>query len=170
MIINTEKIEQAIFKLCTIANEVYPQELYDIVYEKYINERDFQKKTTLKNILLNANLSYKTRRPLCQDTGQVIVFAQIGQSVQLVGKNIEDSINDAVKRAYTENVYRKSTVKNAIFDRENSNNNTPAIIYTKIVGGNEITLQVLIKGAGSENCSITKMFLPSARHFQVYQR
>ena len=78
------------------------------------------------------------------------------------------AINKAVREAYTQNFYRKSVVKNALFDRQNTDDNTPAIIYTELVEGDSIEINLLVKGAGSENYSCVKMFNPSSERDEIF--
>lgn len=166
--INSEKIEEAVYNLCKTANTDYDSGLYETIYSKYLKSNSESQKENLANILNNIKIAFETKRPLCQDTGQVVIFLEIGQSVQIIGKNINTAINSAVEKAYCENFYRKSTVKNAIFDRTNEGKNTPAIIHTEITGSDKIELKLLIKGAGSENYSTIKMFKPTANKEEIF--
>ena len=168
-IIDTNLIKQAVYTLCVKANTEYNMSLYNKLYSLYQAATDNNNKIKLANILKNIKLAYDTKRPLCQDTGQVIVFLQIGQNVILSGDNLSDALNSAVESAYIDNYYRKSVVKNAIFDRTNTDTNTPAIIYSEIVPGDEINIKLLIKGAGSENYSTVKMFNPSASEKEIFE-
>lgn len=167
--IHTSRIQEAIYNLCVQANTVYEQSLYNVVYYKYLNESNSHRRDVLKNILLNADLANKKKRPLCQDTGQVVIFIEIGQQVTIVGESLNDAINTAVEKAYTANFFRKSVVKNSIFDRTNTNTNTPALIFTNVVDGDSINIKLLVKGAGSENCSNIKMFTPAATEEDVFK-
>lgn len=167
--INTLKIEEAVYNLCIIANTEFDGELYSKLKDKYEKTKNPDLKTKLNYILQNIKLAKDSKRPLCQDTGQVIIFVQIGQNVQLCGKLINMAINDAIKKAYDENYFRKSVVKNALFNRENTNSNTPSIIYTEIIEGDEIILSLLIKGAGAENYSQIKMFKPSDEKEKIFE-
>lgn len=99
--------------------------------------------------------------PICQDTGLVVVFVEIGQDVHLTGGNLYESINAGVSKGYTQGNLRCSMVKDPLM-RENTGDNTPAIIYTEIVNGDNIKLTVAPKGFGSENMSRLKMFNPTA--------
>ena len=161
--VSTELIKNAVYKLCFEANTC----LDDRVYSKILSAYNSSNDKILKTILQNAKISYETKKPLCQDTGQVLVFVEIGQNVKLTGEFIDSAINSAVEKCYIENYFRKSVVQNAVFDRTNTKNNTPAIIYTKIVEGDEIKIKVLIKGAGSENKSKLEMMLPTASDEEV---
>lgn len=159
--IHTDLIKESVYNLCILANTQYDSDLYDIVLKRYDEEKDEKQKTKLANIINNINIAYKTKRPLCQDTGQVIVFVNIGQNIMFEGQDITTSINKGIEEAYTKNFYRKSVVKNAITDRTNTSTNTPAIIYTEFNDTDYVELQLLIKGAGSENYSSVKMFNPT---------
>ena len=161
--ISTELIKNAVYKLCFEANTC----LDDRVYSKILSAYNSSNDKVLKTILQNAKISYETKKPLCQDTGQVLVFVEIGQNVKLTGEFLDNAINSAVEKCYIENFFRKSVVKNAVFDRANTKNNTPAIIYTKIVEGDEIKIKILIKGAGSENKSKLEMMLPTSSEEEI---
>ena len=158
--ISTDLIEQAVYKLCFDANICLNNKVYDKIYGAYQTAQN-PCKDILRNILLNAKTAYEKKLPLCQDTGQVIVFVQIGHETVIKGGILEDCINKAVEKCYKDNFFRKSVVRNAVFDRTNTNTNTPVIIYTKYIEGDEIKISVLIKGAGSENKSKLAMLLPS---------
>ena len=159
--ISTDLVKKAIYNLCFEANTCLNSSIYEKIKESYFNIKDKKTKNIFESILENAKIAYKTKHPLCQDTGQVIVFLEIGQNVKIEGEFIETAINSAVANCYNENFFRKSVVNNAIFDRTNTKNNTPAIIYTKYIEGENININVLIKGAGSENKSKLEMFLPT---------
>ena len=166
--ISTQIIKEAIYKLCYEANTCLNDKVYSKVLNAY-NQINGEEKQILKAILQNAKIAYENKMPLCQDTGQVIVFVEIGQNVKLTGEFIEDAINSAVEECYCNNYFRKSVVKNAVFDRENTKTNTPCIIYTNFVQGDEIKLQVLIKGAGSENKSKLEMMLPTSTEEDIVE-
>ena len=98
---------------------------------------------------------------MCQDTGMVIVFAEMGQDVHIVDGDFEDAINAGVAKGYIDGFLRKSTVIDPVMNRKNAGDNTPAIIYTSIVPGDTLTLTLMPKGAGSENMSQLKMLKPA---------
>ena len=98
--------------------------------------------------------------PICQDTGMAVVFAEVGQDVHIVGGSFEDAVNEGVRRGYVNGFLRKSVVADPL-RRVNTDDNTPAVIHTKIVPGDVLKLTVAPKGFGSENMSKMKMFLPS---------
>ncbi len=165
--ISTELIKKAIYKLCCDANICLNNSIYQKILNAFKNCKKEETKNLLKNILKNAQIAYEKKLPLCQDTGQVIIFLEIGQNIQLKGNYIEDEINEAVKKCYEENFFRKSVVKNALFDRNNTSTNTPVIIYTKIIKEEEIRIKLLIKGAGSENKSKLEMMLPTSNEEEI---
>ena len=151
---NTKLIYEAVYNMLILANT-----RLDINYYEKIKNFDSKIK---KEILKNAYLAYKSKRPLCQDTGQVVVFIKIGQDIKLEGDFIEDVINKAVEDCYKDNFYRKSVVKDAVFDRANTNTNTPSIIHTKFQKGDEISILIGIKGGGAENMTRLKMMNPTS--------
>lgn len=125
---------------------------------KASEERDLSK-SILDDILENQDIARQGTTPLCQDTGIVVVFAEIGKNVQFEG-SLEDAINQGVREGYDEGFLRKSVV-NHPFDRKNTLDNTPAIIHTKLVDGDTIKLHIASKGAGSENMSRVVMLTPA---------
>ena len=160
--IKTKQITEAVANLCKQANLYLSKDTYDALYQAYEKESMSKAKHVLGQILENIKLASKLQRPLCQDTGIVVVFMEIGQSVPLTGNSLEDAVNLGVAKAYIENYFRKSIVKNPVLDRANTENNTPAVIHTKIVPGNSIKISVSVKGGGSENMSALKMLKPSS--------
>lgn len=168
--ISTKLIKDVIYKLCYDANVCLNKQIYTKILKAYNSVQDKNVKDTLKLILQNAQIAWEKKRPLCQDTGQVIVFVEIGQDVFIKGELLDDAINSAVKKCYKDNFFRKSVVENAIFDRTNTKTNIPAIIHTKIVKGDELKLSVLIKGAGSENKSKLEMMLPTSTKEDVIKK
>ena len=158
-ILDVSLIKEAVYNLCVNANLYLPQDVYQKLKEAY---NKASSKTMWANILENARVAAEKKRPLCQDTGNVIVFMSIGQDVHIEGGDLQKAVNEAVSKAYTENFFRKSIVKNAVFDRGNTGSNTPCSIHTEIVSGDSVKISVLIKGAGSENKSKAEMLLPTS--------
>lgn len=119
-----------------------------------------------KSVLLrlgeNIDVAKKCNLPVCQDTGMAVLFAEIGKDVHIDGDSFDEAVNEGVREAYVEGKLRLSVVKDPLFDRINTNDNTPAIIYTSFVDGDKVRLTALPKGFGSENMSKVKMFTPSA--------
>lgn len=164
--ISTKLIKEAIYNLCFKANTCLDKNVYLKILNAYKSAKN-EEKNILKMILQNAKIAYEKQIPLCQDTGQVVVFIKIGQNICLKGEYLETAINSAIEKCYVDNFFRKSVVKNALFNRENTKNNTPAIIYTQITDKEEIEISVLIKGAGSENKSKLEMMLPTATEEEI---
>jgi fumarate hydratase subunit alpha len=113
----------------------------------------------LEDILDNQDIAAKEQVPLCQDTGVVVVFLDIGRDVHVDG-DIYEAIQEGVRAGYEEGYLRKSMVRHP-FERVNTNDNTPAIIHTRIVEGDRIRMQIAAKGGGSENMSLVKMLTPA---------
>ncbi|HOI46424.1 MAG TPA: fumarate hydratase [Bacilli bacterium] len=116
-------------------------------------------KNVLEQIIENDEIASKSNDPMCQDTGMVVVFVELGYDVHLSG-DLYDAINEGVRQAYTEGYLRKSVTKHPI-TRGNSNDNTPAVIHVTLVPGNQIKITLAPKGGGSENMSLVKMLVPS---------
>lgn len=159
--INTSQITKAVKLLCQQANYFLPQDVFEGIQDMYLNEKSELGKKLLNEIITNAFLAAKTKRPMCQDTGLTVVFIDIGQNVILEGANLTDAINEGVKEAYAEGYLRKSIVENPIFGRKNTQTNTPAVVHTQIVPGNTVRIIVAPKGGGSENMSTLKMLKPA---------
>ncbi|KAB3532379.1 fumarate hydratase [Alkaliphilus pronyensis] len=129
--------------------------------ERSIKEEDSSlAKEIMKDILLNQEIAQKEGIPLCQDTGIVVAFVNIGQDLTVYGGNVTDAINEGVSRGYKEGYLRKSIVECPL-RRKNTKDNTPAIIYYDIVEGEQLSITLAAKGFGSENMSAVKMLKPS---------
>lgn len=160
-IIKTDQITKAVNLLCLQANYFLPEDVFNGIKNMYLNEKSELGKTLLEDIISNAYLALNSKRPMCQDTGLTVIFIEIGQNVHIQGKDLTEAINDGVKQAYSDGYLRKSVVDDPIFNRINTKTNTPAVIHTKIVPGNEIKIIVAPKGGGSENMSTLKMLKPA---------
>lgn len=119
-------------------------------------------RSVLERLSENIDVAKKSELPVCQDTGMAVVFAEIGKDVHIDGDSLDDAVNKGVREAYVDGKLRLSVVEDPFFNRANTNDNTPAIIYTSFVEGDKIKLTALPKGFGSENMSKVKMFTPSA--------
>lgn len=161
-IINTNEIEEAVEKLFIEANYFLPESLYSCIKNAGANETNPLAESILSKLEENISAAISENVPVCQDTGMAVVFAEIGNEVFLEGKPFEKAVNDGVAKAYTNGYLRKSVVKDPLFDRTNTGNNTPAVIHTRIVEGDKVKLTAAPKGFGSENMSAVKMFTPSA--------
>lgn len=159
-IIKAEKIAKEVEKLFIDANKILPKDLEDIIINSKNLEKDELPKAIICDLCENMQAAREMDIPICQDTGMAVLFAEIGQDVHIEG-NFEKAVNEGVKNAYINGLLRCSVVKDPIL-RGNTNDNTPAIIHTKLVEGDKITLMAAPKGFGSENMSRIKMFNPSA--------
>lgn len=159
--INAREITETIARLCIEANLHLPDGMKECIE----NARKLEKSELCKSVLgdLEQNLiaADELSVPICQDTGMAVVFAEIGQDVHIAGGAFEDAVNEGVAKGYVEGKLRLSVVGDPI-ERVNTGNNTPAVIHTRIVPGDKISLMVAPKGFGSENMSRLKMFTPSA--------
>ena len=159
--INSQEITEAVARLCIEANLHLPDGMKECIE----NARKLEKSELCKSVLgdLEQNLiaADELSVPICQDTGMAVVFAEIGQDVHIAGGAFEDAVNEGVAKGYVEGKLRLSVVGDPI-ERVNTGNNTPAVIHTRIVPGDKISLTVAPKGFGSENMSRLKMFTPSA--------
>ncbi|MGN0539524.1 MAG: fumarate hydratase [Candidatus Fimenecus sp.] len=159
--VNVNEIINTVKELCIKANKVLPADLADCIKCGFDNETKELPKSIMGDIVKNLDCAAELDIPICQDTGMAIVFADVGQEVHIVGGGFEDAVNEGVRRGYTEGLLRKSVVSDPL-ERVNTNDNTPAVIHTRLVSGDKITLTVAPKGFGSENMSRIKMFTPSA--------
>lgn len=153
----TEKIKEECGRIAIQYNK-------DILYalkEGYKKEIDDQSKIALEMLLDNAEIAEKEEIPICQDTGMITVYLEVGQDVHFVDGNIYDAIQEGVRKGYTEHYLRASVVNDPAFERKNTKDNTPAVIYTSIVPGDKVKVSLMAKGFGSENMSQIKMLKPA---------
>ena len=160
-IITSETIVRTVKNLCLRANKFLPSDIKLTLDTAYDYEISPNGKRAIGNIIDNYKVSQQTSLPICQDTGMVVVFAEIGQDVHIMGELFEDAINEGVRQAYQQGNLRMPVVNDPL-NRVNSQDNTPAIVHIRLVPGNSITMTVIPQGAGSENASSLKMFHPSA--------
>lgn len=160
-IIQAEAITEAVAKLCKETAYYLPEDVYEALKKGRETEKSPVGCDVLDQIIKNAEIARDEDRPICQDTGMAIVFAEIGQDVHIEGGAFEDAVNAGVSKGYVDGYLRKSVVKEPIFNRVNTKDNTPAIIYVRIVPGDKIVLKLAAKGFGSENKSGLKMLVPA---------
>ena len=158
--IHFNDIAEAVKKLCIDANYYLPQDVRNEISKARDNETWPMAKDILEKILSNVDISREESVPMCQDTGMACVFIQLGQEVHITGGTLEDAINAGVRKGYSEGYLRKSVVKDPIV-RQNTEDNTPAVIYYDIVPGDKLKIIVAPKGFGSENMSQIKMLKPA---------
>ncbi len=159
--ITTDEITKAVKKLCIDVNYYLTSDMYCALKKVAGCEKSPLGKEILNTLIENADFAKEKDVPLCQDTGLVVVFAQIGQDVHITGGSFEKAINEGVAQGYIEGYLRKSAVDDPVFDRINTKDNTPAIVHIEIVEGDKITLELAVKGAGSENMGGLKMLKPA---------
>lgn len=160
-IVKTTEIIENMKHMCKEAAYYLPTDVYEGLQKGYETEKSPIGRDVLAQILENAKIAKSEDRPMCQDTGLAIVFADVGQDVHIEGGLLEDAINEGVRKGYIEGYLRKSVVAEPLFNRKNTGDNTPAVIYTRLVSGDKIKLQIAPKGFGSENKSGLKMLVPA---------
>ena len=158
-IIKSEELTVAIREMCMNANYHLPKDMKDAICTCRENEPFDIAKNILGKIEENFNIADEDEVPICQDTGLALVFLEIGQDVHIEG-DLRSAVDEGVRQGYTDGYLRKSCVKDP-FDRVNTKDNTPAVLYTDIVPGDELRITVAPKGFGSENMSQIKMLKPS---------
>lgn len=163
--INSDKIINSVARACIQAACVLDKQAYKAIETSLLNEDNETAKYVLNELLDNADIAERDCIPLCQDTGMVISFVEIGIKVQLE-EPIEDLINKGIKKGYEEGVLRKSVVKD-VFERINTDDNTPAVVYIKQTEGDKLKINLILKGFGSENMSFVKMLNPSLSQNEV---
>lgn len=159
--IQAQKITGAIQKLCRDAAFYLPEDAWKALEKAYKEESSSRGRNIIQQIIENDRIAAKETIPLCQDTGLVVVFMEIGQDVHVTDGDVSSAINEGVRRAYQENFLRKSIVRDPL-DRVNTGDNTPAMIHSEIIPGDKIHITIAPKGGGSENMSNLKMLPPSA--------
>lgn len=162
--IRTEDISISIADALQYISYYHPPDFVEAMTQAYERETSEPAKNAIAQILINSRMAAQGRRPVCQDTGIVVVFAKIGQSVMIEGdSSLQEAIDEGVRRAYTDpdNPLRASVMTPPIGDRKNTGDNTPAVVHTEIVPGNAIELTVAAKGGGSENKARLAMLNPS---------
>ena len=159
--INVQQITDVVERLCIEANTHLPGDVKDAICKCRATEDWDVAKGVLDKIIENYEIADANEVPICQDTGMACVFLEIGQDVHLVGGSLAEAVDEGVRRGYTNGYLRKSVVADPV-RRGNTGDNTPAMLYTEIVPGEEIKVTVGPKGFGSENMSQIRMFKPSA--------
>ena len=158
--LNVEEISKNIKEMCIEANHFLSKDM-DIAMKNAVStEKSPLGKKILSQLQDNLKIAGKDMIPICQDTGMAVVFLEIGQDVHFEGGNLEDAVNEGIRRGYVDGYLRKSVVKDPLI-RENTKDNTPGIIHYKIVPGDQVKIKVAPKGFGSENMSRVFMLKPA---------
>lgn len=158
--IEAKEITKLVAKLSIDANYYMTPDIRKRMEESKLSEHSPLGKNILGTILENAEIAKREQKPLCQDTGMTVVFVTIGQEVEVTGGFIGDAINAGVREGYEKGYLRKSVVNDPIL-RENTKDNTPAVIHYNIVPGDRFEIDIAPKGFGSENKSQLRMLTPS---------
>ena len=158
--INVETITQNIKEMCIEANHFLSPDMKKVFDEAAASEESPLGRQILGQLEENLCIAGEEMIPICQDTGMAVVFIKVGQDVHLIGGSLTDAINEGVRQGYVDGYLRKSVVKDPIY-RENTKDNTPAIIHYEIVDGEQVEITVAPKGFGSENMSRVFMLKPA---------
>ncbi len=158
--INVKEVENAVRELCIKANLYLPEDMEECIRCGAKAEESPVGKNVFDDIIENIKVAKEQTIPICQDCGMAVVFIDIGQDVHFVGGLLSDAINKGVARGYTEGRLRCSIVSDPL-ERVNTGDNTPAVVHTRIVEGEKVSITVAPKGFGSENMSQLKMMNPS---------
>jgi len=159
--IEASRITEVVAQLCMDANFELGEDVIRALERALSEEESPSGIEVLKSLLENAEIASEERIPICQDTGFAVVFVELGRDVRIVGGDLYDAINEGVRRGYSEGYLRKSIVRDPL-RRENTGDNTPAIVYLDLVPGDRLKITVVPKGGGSENMSGIKMLAPAA--------
>ena len=158
--VNVEEISKNIKEMCIEANHFLSKDMDIAMKDAVSTEKSPLGKKILSQLQDNLKIAGEDMIPICQDTGMAVVFLEIGQDVHFEGGNLEDAVNEGIRRGYVDGYLRKSVVKDPIL-RENTKDNTPGIIHYKIVPGDQVKIKVAPKGFGSENMSRVFMLKPA---------
>lgn len=162
--IKQEDVIQSVADALQYISYYHPKDYIDSLYQAYLKEQSSAARDAMAQILVNSRMCAEGKRPICQDTGIVTVFAEVGMNLGWQSdQTLEDMINEGVRRAYLhpDNVLRASILSDPAGKRINTRDNTPAVIHTKLVPGDKLDITVAAKGGGSENKSKFTMLNPS---------
>ena len=158
--VDVATLTQNIKEMCIEANHFLSGDMKKAFTEAEQQEKAPLGKQILQQLQQNMEIAAQDMIPICQDTGMAVVFLEVGQDVHLTGGNVEDAVNEGVRQGYVDGYLRKSVVKDPIY-RENTKDNTPAVIHYSIVPGDRVRITVAPKGFGSENMSRVFMLKPA---------
>ena len=158
--VQVSEITENIKEMCIEANHYLSRDMEAVMERATETEEAPLGKQILGQLRENLEIAARDMIPICQDTGMAVVFLEIGQDVHLEGGLLEDAVNEGVRQGYTQGYLRKSVVGDPIL-RENTRDNTPAVIHTRIVAGDKVKIKVAPKGFGSENMSRVFMLKPA---------
>jgi len=159
--IKASAITQTIAKLCQQANFELGEDVLSALKQAQQTEESPLGQQVLSQLLENARIAQQERVPLCQDCGTAVVFLEIGQETHITGGDLQSAVEEGVRQGYTQGYLRKSLVSRPLSARINTQDNTPPVIHTEIVPGNQLKITVMPKGGGAENMSRLAMLMPS---------
>ena len=159
-IVQTSVITENIKEMCIEANHYLSKDMKAVLDQAVENEKASLGKQILNQLEENLRIAAEDMIPICQDTGMAVIFLEIGQDIHFEGSLLEDAVNEGVRQGYEEGFLRKSVVKDPLI-RENTKDNTPAVIHYEIVSGDKVKITVAPKGFGSENMSRIFMLKPA---------
>ena len=158
--INVDKVTEIIKEMCISANYFLSDDMNRKLKEAELKEESPLGRQILSQLQENLKIAGEDQIPICQDTGMAVIFLEIGQEVHFEGGSLEEAINEGVSQGYTKGYLRKSVVSDPLI-RENTRDNTPAVIHYSIVPGDQLMITVAPKGFGSENMSRIFMLKPA---------
>ncbi len=158
--VRTSVITENVKEMCIEANHFLSEDMKECLFSAADEEKAPLGKQILGQLKENLQIAGEDMIPICQDTGMAVIFMEIGQDVHFEGDILEDAVNEGVRRGYTEGYLRKSVVKDPLI-RENTKDNTPAVIHYEIVPGDQVRITIAPKGFGSENMSRIFMLKPA---------
>lgn len=158
--LNVREVTENVKEMCIEANHFLPQDMKCALLKAVNSEEAPLGRQVLEQLRENMEIAGNDMIPICQDTGMAVIFMDVGQDVHFEGGFVENAVNEGVRQGYTEGFLRKSVVQDPIF-RENTKDNTPAVVHYSIVPGDQVKITVAPKGFGSENMSRVFMLKPS---------
>lgn len=159
--LDVAEVTAAVKDLCITANYDLPADVYDALKAAEAAEESPVGREVLAQLVENADIAAADRVPVCQDTGFAVIFAEVGQDVHLTGGDFEGAVDEGVRQGYGDGYLRKSVAEEPGHARRNTKDNTPAIIHTTIVPGDQVRLTMMAKGGGAENMSSLSMLKPA---------
>lgn len=159
--VDAAEVTRVVRELCMEICYTVPPEMVELLKRAREKEESPLGRQVLDLLLQNADLASEGEYPYCQDTGYTVVFLEVGQDVHVTGGDLYEAIDEGVRQGYGDGYLRGSIVRDPLFERKNTGDNTPAFIHTSIVPGDEIRIQVDAKGAGSENMGKHAMLKPA---------
>lgn len=166
--IDVGTVSEAVRELFLRANKCLPAELEAVIKSSGAREGNERARAVFSDMLMNLDAARELSVPICQDTGMAVLFMDVGQDVHFTGGDIAEAVNLGVHMAYLDGLLRCSVVSDPL-ERKNTGDNTPALIHTRIVPGDRVSLTAAPKGFGSENMSRIKMFTPSASRDDIIE-